>query len=283
MNNEKLILNLTQYMLNAFKNKKDIDEIYINDIAKIVIDNLSLANYVEKVEVRQINAKSLARYYIGNKTIVYDLNKIIKSLESIRGLNIGYESRLLFYYISTIEILLHEIEHANQTKKAINHEQTLEAKILTASIIFGCVSSNLKQYQLLLDTGLTKEQLDLYFNGKTLIYKNYYNIAPEERLADYYAGLTILKVLNAFKDNHDLWQYKIHTFLHTLLNGYEISLNPTSKYLDELGTSKILTKSELKGDNLSLAKRLSLGLEINQDEKKELDELNNKTKFLVYR
>ena len=283
MNNEKLILNITNYILKAFKDRQDINKEYIEDIANMVINNLELDCFVKNVELRQLNGKSLARFYLNSKTIIIDLNKIIKKLESIRGLNISYESRLLFYYIETVEILLHEIEHVNQTKKALNHEQNLEAKILTASIIFGCVSSDLKKYQLLLDAGYTDEQLKLYFNEKAMIYKNNYNIAPEERLANYYSGFMMIKILESFKDNHDMWQYKVYTFLKSLLNGYDISLNPTKTYLEELGTTKILTEGELKGNNLALDKRLSLGLKIEEAEKAKLNNLLQEASFRVYR
>lgn len=283
MNNQELILNITDYIFKAFNNRQDIDQIYIKDIANIVISNLQLDCYVNDIKIEPLNDKALARFCLSSKAIVFDLNKVIKRLETIRGLNISYDSRLLFYYIETIEILLHEIEHVNQTRKTINHEQNLESKILTASIIFGCVSSDINNYQLLIDAGFSMEKLKLYFNEKAMIYKSNYNIAPEERLANYYAGFMMIKILEAFKDNHDLWQYKIYTFLRSLLNGYDISLNPTKTYLEELGTTKILTEEDLNGNNLALDKRLSLGLNIEDDEREKLNNLLRDTSFRVYR
>ena len=283
MKNEKLILNITNYIFKAYKNNQNIDEVYIKDIASIVISYLQLEPFIKDIKIEPIYDMVLARFYLNTKTIVFDLLKIIKKLETIRGLNISYDSRLLFYYIETAEILLHEIEHVNQTRKAINHEANIESSILTASIIFGCVSSDLNKYQLLIDAGYSIEKLKLYFNEKTMIYKNNYNIAPEERLANYYSGYVMVNLLTHFKDNHDLWQYKIYTFLKSLLNGYNISLNPTKTYLEELGTTKILTPEELSGSGFSLDKRLSLGLNISLEEKAKLDNLLRNTEYIVYR
>ena len=204
MDNEQLILSLSAYILNAYKKRQSIDQVYIRDLANIVISNLNLDYFISDITIGDLSKRSLACYYLDTKSIVIDLNKIIRRLVSINNPHINYANRLLFYYLEVAEILLHEIEHSNQIKKIAYHEPNLETKILTASAIFSYFRSDLNKYNLLIDLGYSEEQLKLYFNQKIMTYYNNYNIVPEERMANYYASLIIIKILKKFKNNHNL-------------------------------------------------------------------------------
>ncbi len=272
MLNEKLILELTKYILDAYKGSVPLNEDYVYALGDIIINNLDLNNYVKNIQFRNLDEKALGRYVSSKKVINYDLRAVISLLSSVKNINLSYDSKKLYYYISALEFLAHELEHANQYKKINKPDIDLENKILTSSLLFKNAWNNDLFYNMALEI-LGKDKLKNFLQDKNKIYMDNWSIAPEEKLANYYAGSLILKILNNFNQYEDLIKFKRFIFLKYLMDGYDTTLNPTKVYLEKI-KANLLTEKEINGEGLTLIRRLSLGLRISDKERNELNNLS---------
>lgn len=278
MFDEKLLLELKKYFITSYQNKVPINANFIQELGRIFITNLNLDNYIKEIQVKNLNNKDLGQYIRSRNIVTYDLARVIHLLNSVKDLNLSSDSKDLYYYVSVLEFLAHEIEHANQYKKIYSKENSLENKILTHSLMFKESFSNEVFYRMAVNIfGETK--IDTYFNQKFNAYINNHDLAPEEKLANYYAINLILEILKEFPHHKDLINFKKYILLKYLMLGYDITLSPTTTYLNKLN---IYTSNEFNEDNLSLARRLSLGLKISPDEREKLNLITKRLAKNVY-
>ena len=128
----------------------------IENILEILVIEKNLNDYILNINIQQIRSNNLASYSSYTKEItVYTemINKMVKDIEK-SILNINVFETTLYKNLSILQILLHEVEHANQQKIAY-HDNTLEALIIRLSYLVN--------------------------NGYD---KNLYEYCPEERLAE---------------------------------------------------------------------------------------------------
>ena len=98
----------------------------INDIDKI-IDNLinkkNLEKYILNIDVQRMRSNNLASYSINDKKIIIYSNIIKKMVKDIKfNLNCNDPvTKNMYINLSILQIILHEIEHANQ-EKIINNK-----------------------------------------------------------------------------------------------------------------------------------------------------------------
>lgn len=108
----------------------------INDIDKIIdylINKNNLEKYIVNIDVQRIRSNNLASYSINDKKIIIYSNIIKKMVKDIKfNLNCNDQvTKNMYINLSILQIILHEIEHANQ-EKIINYN-TLESFILRIS------------------------------------------------------------------------------------------------------------------------------------------------------
>ena len=281
MTDEILALELKRFIIDVYKRHGVIDQDYVLNMAHIIIRHLNLDDYIKDVVITNLNKKDLGQYVSSKKIIKFDIANTMDLLGSITDLNLSYEGRIIYYYISILEFLAHEIEHANQYKSVDSKELNLENKILTSSLLYKSVRNNFDNYKIAFKN-FDEKGLSEFFNKKFEVYSLNYYLAPEERLANYYACSLIFKILKDFPNSRDVIDFKKYVFLKYLLMGYDVSLSPTKLYCEKLGVH-LLTEDEYESRDLELGERLRLGLKITEQEKQNLDYLTLQLKNKVYR
>lgn len=116
---------------NKSINNKIIDINDIDKILELLINEKQLNNYVLNIDVQSIRSNNLASYSSHSKKITiysYTIELMLKNIEN-NILNISDFEKILYKNLSLLQVLLHEIEHANQERIAYI-ENTLESFIL---------------------------------------------------------------------------------------------------------------------------------------------------------
>lgn len=176
----------------SIKNKildiKDIDE-----ILELLIINKGLNDYILSISIQSIGGNKLASYSNYKKNITLytkTIDHMIKNIEK----NILIASSLeisMYKNLSILQVLLHEVEHANQQKIAYN-ENSLEAFIIRMSSLIH------DRY---------KEEL--------------YDYCPEERFAEIKSFEDLLLMINYLnKKLNNLSEILNTEKLQRLLRGY---------------------------------------------------------------
>lgn len=168
----------------------------LNDIKKfleLLIVEKSLNNYVLDIDIQPIRSNILASYsnYDKNITIYNEMVAImVKNIEKNILTTNDFE-KFLYKNFSILQMLLHEIEHANQQKIAYN-ENSLEAFIIRLSYL-----------------------IDDSYEGEL------YECCPEERLAEIKSFEEVLTLLNYLNLESNLLAEILATEkLQRLLRGY---------------------------------------------------------------
>lgn len=116
---------------NTILNLKDIEKI----LELLVIDRC-LNNYILNIDIQQTRSNNLASYSSYTKEITIYIEMIEQMVKNIEKsiLDINIFEIMLYKNLSILQVLLHEVEHANQQKIAYN-ENNLEAFILRLSFL----------------------------------------------------------------------------------------------------------------------------------------------------
>lgn len=165
--------NILKIIYDKSINNKIIDIKDIDKILDLLINEKQLNNYILNIDVQPIRSNNLASYsnYSKKITVYYHtIELMLKNIES-NILNIGDFEKILYKNLSLLQVILHEVEHANQEKIAYN-ENSLEAFIIRLSY-------------------LVKPE----YNEKL------YEFQPEERLAEIKSYENIIQFMNYFNDN----------------------------------------------------------------------------------
>lgn len=116
---------------NEILNLKDIDK-----ILELLVSEKSLNEYILNIDVQQIGSNNLASYSnYTRKITIYTktIDQMVKDIDN-NVININEFEIILYKNLSILQILLHEIEHANQQKIAY-HNNSLEALIIRLSYL----------------------------------------------------------------------------------------------------------------------------------------------------
>lgn len=114
---------------NKILNIEDIDKI----IELLVIEK-NLNEYILNIDIQHIRSNNLASYSNHTRKITIYMKMVEQMINDIENniLNTNNFETLLYKNLSILQILLHEVEHANQQNIAYNHN-TLEALIIRLS------------------------------------------------------------------------------------------------------------------------------------------------------
>ena len=112
-------------------NFKDIEK-----ILELLVIEKCLNEYVLNIDFQLIRSNNLASYSNYTKKITIYTNTIDQMIKDIENnvLNVNEFETLLFKNLSILQILLHELEHANQQKISYSNN-TLEALIIRLSYL----------------------------------------------------------------------------------------------------------------------------------------------------
>ena len=184
----------------------------------------------------------------------------------------------LFYKnLLVTQVVLHELEHANQ-RKIMDKEESLEGDILRASLSKQDKDITIK----LMQAGLTGKQIDLILETQKTMKSEGGLILPDERLAEIKSHQEIKDTLSEISDEvPNLIEFENASILESKLRGYTFDkgriISPTIDYLIFTGKSFALQKFEwfnkdsrtcLKNVQslFSLDERLTYGLPIDNSE-----------------
>ena len=131
MKNKINVENILKIIYDKSFNNKIIDINDIDKILELLINEKQLNNYILNIDVQPIRSNNLASYSNYSKKITiysHTIELMIKNIES-NILNISNFEKTLYKNLSLVQVILHEIEHANQEKISYI-ENTLEAFII---------------------------------------------------------------------------------------------------------------------------------------------------------
>lgn len=222
--------NILDLLIDYSDKEKILDFDYITKVVEIAIKEKSLEEYINGVEIHEnlsnvynvqcggIYSTDSLKITISQHMIDEYYKRVHKS--SAERLSV-YDELLLSNSLST-QVILHEIEHANQLKK-IDEGKNFESSLLKAAYSF-----YLNVYDK--DLGIGKLETFDYMSLK----QSYGPIMPHERLADINSMYEIVDILEPI---YDYVHPKIKQFMETRLykfytKGYsDEDLEPTESYL----------------------------------------------------
>lgn len=269
-------------------NTKIYDRNFISEILDIAVNSKGLNDYVKTYEVNASEVKNNVAEYNGEtkRITVYEKSMGERILADLFHTTAGYSDfeKRLSINAFIAQILLHEVEHANQ-KRIVKTENDLEAQILKL-----CEFEINPKIETLVETGnIDMEEAKLYIETKlhkyTTIYNELYEYAPDERLAQIKSYQEIIDSLG-FIDRHSIVTRKKEIEkLGTVLNGYDDTSSPTITYLSNQGREKELKQFDwysedkekaikLSQDKYTLRYRMKYGLPIDEKEHQLVKEIH---------
>ena len=252
---------------------KEIDKDYVERVVEIVKNARNLQNFIKYVQFtdRKDTIWGLASYEAAWKMLHVNLNKTKKEQDlTYSKTNMDFENKKMGYYLENTKDLLHALEHAEQCKRCMEKEKSMEARILDISYnqIFGRwerFRENHYTSKLLVD--LTK----VYSMRHITIHNAYRSIAPFERLAE----------IKAIEDEETLADVLDYPVLTDYASYKKLEMNylahyfykvPTIYYLNQHGIYKRADKILEEGRYLDFESRLALGLYISKEEKQNTEQ-----------
>lgn len=275
------------------------DNKFVDKIVEIVVKNRNLHEYVRDVifTTEQEGAndfRTTASYnHLTRRIRVYYKNILInmECFEYCKEFKELFNSleQIMVRNFKIAQIILHELEHALQTKQADGKNgDSVELKLINASLRLALA---IKNPNFLVAQGLDKEislqEFRIYCERERKLYEKYYLFTPTERMAEINSFNTIMLSLEPIKKAvFSLYGFECIVLFKTMLNAYQLSkkegICPTQVYLEGTRQGKVWTEFDFYDANSAqllenvsaeydLGKRISLGLPISQDEFNMMD------------
>ena len=238
--------NILKIIFDKTSNNEILTLREIEKILELLVIKKCLNDYILNINIQQIRSNNLASYSSNTKKITIYTQMIEQMVKDIGNniLNTNDFETTLYINLSILQVILHEVEHANQQKIAYN-DNTLEALIIRMSYLVN--NSN-------------DEQL--------------YEYCPEERLAEI-KSFREIKTLISYIDNKLVLLPEIIEMeeLKRQLKGYHYKNNfvtiPIVDYFTLGNQQKLLEALELT-DNIQkkyiLTERFKYGFPISISE-----------------
>ena len=292
---EKDILNL---VLLYTDNNKVADLEFVIRLVDIVVQRWNLSNYVKDVQsVAELDPKeygiACAAYSPAGMKIVVAKNSIDFALKSRSKYAHLFNKReyLMFKNLTIAQFILHELEHAYQSKIAdINAYNTTRDLIIRASYKLYQIVKNPQE---LIGKTLSKQEFMNYVEYYKDLYKKLYKINPIERMAEINSCAITLKSLELIKDEvKSLYEFNEATVLDNSIKAYtnytEDYSCPTEMFLSGINEREAWEELDFYDENpktltnnvmeeYSLSRRLNCGLPIKKKEYKNIGKWLDKT------
>ena len=173
----------------------------------------------------------------------------------------------MFRNMQLTQFILHELEHAYQSKQADDEsDNSIEAKLIRICFEF---FRNINDKKNITENDLA-DLIIASFREKEL-YKQYYGFNPSERFAQINSFRILVDSLKSIKEYiPNLCEFQDASLVESMLQGhkeswYDGGICPTQVYL--FGTGHENTWYEIDdSEQFGLAKRLTLGLKVSYDE-----------------
>lgn len=230
---------------NKILSLKDIEK-----ILELLVIQKCLNKYILNINVQQIRSNNLASYsnYTKEITIYTEMiEQMVKDIESNILIANNFEI-VLYKNLSILQVLLHEVEHANQQKIAYN-DNTLEALIIRLSFLVNnsyddylyefCPEERLAEIKSFEEIG----KLICYINKKLTYLPNIIEMEELKRnLRGYHYknGSVTIPIVDYFNNCCNQKIFDVFDLMHNVINNY--TLKDRFKYglpisIDEYGNS----------------------------------------------
>ena len=224
-----------------------VDGRFIENFVSIILDKEKLNNYVKDIAFEPFNSQeknSIAGYNYARKKIVIFYERLDSYINGKR-VNDAYipEKEKIFYKnIEICQMLLHELEHANQSK-IIDQDNTLESDILK---LIGVGKSREIIETRLKNSGISNNIINIILDNKDKVYYKYYDFAPHERLAEIKSHESIVEIISPIKNFIPcIYNLENVLILKSKMKGYTLNkelISPTIYYLKNQGEENNLNK-----------------------------------------
>ena len=254
---------------------------FIDKLVEIVVSERKLEKYVKEVKYKSIeddgDINILAKYNFIEKKIVVNLLAICDSLKNLYIPGSSTE-RAMFNSCEVTRYILHELEHALQSKKSNDKSNmTLEAKLIKG------ILNTSKEMLIEFSNGkITAEELKERLETEYIKRRDNYDYNPIERMAEINAQNTVFKSIEDLEKKFPfLFEVERRILLYKMLSGYEDSLKvgscPTKMFLTNMNQNKLWTDFDFYDEdynklvrnvlkNYSFDERILLGLPITDEE-----------------
>lgn len=178
----------------------------IMNILALVISNKQLDNYISNIEVQKKRCKTTASYSEYNKKIIIYKEAVMSMIQNLcnnlRIIN-NFE-KTLYINLSIFQVILHEIEHANQLKKIMTVND-LETFIIRISRLVNFNNSYLYEYA----PHERFAEIISYTEIKNMLY---YIIDELNELPSIINTEILQRLLRRYHFSNDMIQYPINTY-----------------------------------------------------------------------
>ena len=140
--------NILKIIYDKTINNKILNLNNIEKILELLVIEKCLNEYILNINIQQIRSNNLASYSSNTKKITLYTEMIEQMVKNIGNniLNTNIFETILYKNLSILQVILHEVEHANQQKIAYN-ENSLEALIIRMSYLVNSdYDNNLYEY-----------------------------------------------------------------------------------------------------------------------------------------
>lgn len=293
-------LEILKLIYDYSKNGKIADEDFINKIIELIVNEKKLDKYLRNVVflnqgIARSDGTTIAYYDYREKNIAVSLKDMKKALDDnsrITSLFKDFE-QIMALNLAITRFMLHELEHANQSKRIFNSlDDSIETKLLKASTKYYKFLSNGDLMEKICFDKASEEEILAYASQINKLYREYYLYNPSERLADIISYKTILNIIRPIENNvSKLKIFERELFLSALLRGYQTLYNritcPTETFLSGTNQNEVWSKFDFYDDDdskllekaseqYSISKRFNLGLPITNEEYENTNEMVKK-------
>ncbi len=240
---EEIIIKL----INEYNENNNLEAL-LQKIYKIAKQELGIKDYTKQLKIlkeRKDNEKTRGCLDKDGNVIIYkkgiklDIDEILEELPYLNE-----DEKNMLIVVEYIKTLLHELEHVRQNKLKKENNNDIETTILKLS-------------------NTNKNDLS------KIAYKCLYETHPQERLAEYQAKKTVIKILEDLGYDNIALKLKSEYIYEKFIHYYNYGLiGPTNNHFKLFLKEKEkeqFNKSK-KESNLNLEDRLKYGLEITEEE-----------------
>ncbi len=278
MDIETIYDKLTKLLYDYTSNEKIADIDFLNTVIQIVYEYKDLNNYIDYVHYidensRYLYAKNiLGSYAADTKTIALDLENILlfkqDRVEYTNCFN-STKEKLLQINLLVLQVVLHELEHAEQYKKCFSSGTNLEKSLLLLSFERLFIQEKVSNYK----TDVVSK-LNYLYNEDEITY----NLWPSERMAEIKATDTIYHICkNMNFGNYNSTEFLIYLYLlrECNLRGYNkvnrnVIVPPTEAFVqkrnsifdEDYRTNEIIKLLKNEASSRTLNENLLYGLQI---------------------
>lgn len=239
---------------------KKVDNDFFYELVKIVVDYESLQEYVKYLSFDETFPGGVFSFADKSITISKHAIKLYSKKVCDKFQFSKIERDIAEILIST-SLILHELEHASQTKLLSSGDNGLESKILSAS--------NLEYHILSKNEQIDENSIDyLRLLRWQKTYLKYYEFSPEERMADLNSFKKCYALSKCFdKMTLRLDNFFLYSIYRSCLSGYDKENNPTKFYISKINPGFCFKKIDDLSSDVLEYKKISYGLEVDENYK----------------